>query len=185
MSRASKIKYIVIHCTAGFSSGQAVQKYFTRSKELGGRGWNTGGYHRIIERNGTIYKPYTFDRITNGVRGFNSECIHISYVGGVNRDFSKNGVYVSEDTRTTDQKLAIEKCIVEAILWLSDNGKNIHRDLMILGHRDFSKDQNENGIIEPYERIKDCPSFDVISEYNHLYGATGSIQTLPKSRKSA
>lgn len=185
MSRAKKIKYIVIHCTAGFTSGLKVQDYFTRSKSKGGRGWRTGGYHRIIERNGAICELYDFGVVTNGVKGFNSESIHISYVGGINREKAKHGIFEAEDTRTTEQKLAIEKCIVEAILWLSDNGKDIHRDLMVLGHRDFSEDQNKNGIIESYERIKDCPSFDAIPKYNDLYGATGSIQALPKNRNIA
>lgn len=182
MSRARNIKYIVIHCTAGFQSAFKVQDYFTRSVEKGGRGWRTGGYHRIVERNGAIAEMYNFERVTNGVKGYNSESINISYVGGVNREKSKEGIFIAEDTRTADQKLAIEKCIIEAIMWLSENGKDIHKDLMILGHRDFSEDQNQNGIIEPHERIKACPSFNAMLEYNDLYGATNSIQALPANR---
>jgi N-acetylmuramoyl-L-alanine amidase len=33
-------------------------------------------------------------------------------------------------------------------------------DAAILGHRDFSPDKNGNGIIEYFEWIKSCPSFD-------------------------
>ena len=32
---------------------------------------------------------------------------------------------------------------------------------VILGHRDFSPDKNRNGIIEPSEWMKSCPSFSV------------------------
>lgn len=32
---------------------------------------------------------------------------------------------------------------------------------VVLGHRDFSRDQNGNGIIDRWEWIKSCPSFDV------------------------
>jgi len=183
MSRAKKIKYIVIHTTAGFASGMAVDNYFKRPFSQGGRGWRVGGYHRIVERNGAIFEAYDFSRITNGVAGFNDECIHISFVGGVNREKSKRGIYVAEDTRTFDQKVGIEKCIIEAIDWLKKNGKDITRDLMIIGHRDFSDDRNSDGIISSNERIKECPCFDAIKEYNGLYGATNSTQILPKNRK--
>lgn len=176
--RAKNIKYIVIHCTAGHTPAEKVQDYFLRPKYEDGRGWNTGGYHIIIDKDGTIKQMYPFEQITNGVRGFNSESIHISYVGGV----EENNVNIAKDTRTILQDKAIQKCIIDAIKWLEENGKDITEDLMILGHRDFSKDQNRNNIIEPYERIKDCPSFDAKGEYNGVYGATGSIQELPANR---
>lgn len=177
-SRATKVKYIVIHCTAGYANAKAVQSYFTRSKSQGGRGWHTGGYHRIIEEDGTIEKMYGFETVTNGVAGFNTSCVHISYVGGI----EKGNVNKAKDSRTNAQKASIEKCIVEAISWLKDNGKDVTKDLIVLGHRDFSNDNNRNGTIESWERIKECPSFEVISEYNHIYGATQKPVILPKNR---
>ena len=179
MSRAPKIKYIVIHCTAGHTPADKVQDYFLRSKEKGGRGWNTGGYHRIIEKNGDIKEMYDFGVVTNGVSRYNSECIHISYVGGVN----PNNVHQAQDTRTPWQIHSIEKCIIEALGWLKENGKDIRKDLMILGHYDFSVDGNKNGVIDSWERIKECPSFNALLEFNYLYGATNSTQLLPKNRK--
>lgn len=178
MRQASDIKYIVIHCTAGHQPADKVQDYFLRPKSQGGRGWKTGGYHVIIEKDGEGKVMYSFNKVTNGVKGFNDECIHISYVGGVDPD----DVYKAVDTRTPEQKRAIQYWIKRAIDWLSYNGKDITKDLMVLGHRDFSPDQNKNGIIEPYERIKECPSLDALKEYNGLYGATNSIQDLPDSR---
>jgi N-acetylmuramoyl-L-alanine amidase len=174
----NNIKYIVIHCTAGFQSAEKVQAYFTRSKEDGGRGWITGGYHRIIETDGTVKKIYPFDRVTNGVRGYNSQCLHISYVGGIEL---KDGKYLAKDTRTEAQHKGIQEAIMEAIQWLKDNGKDITKDLMILGHRDFSTDRNKNGVIDPNERIKECPSFDAITEYQ-LFSATNWKQILPSNR---
>jgi len=187
ISRAKLVDYIAIHTSAGFTDAKGVQAYFLRSKEKGGRGWNTGGYHIIIEEDGTIVRLYDFEVITNGVRGFNSKCIHISYVGGLKRENGKvikdaRGNYVSEDTRTNKQKAAIHYVIQEAISWLKANGKDITKNLMVLGHRDFFKDKNNNNVIDPNERLKDCPCFDVIPEYNILYGATNSIQMLPSNR---
>lgn len=186
MSRATRIKYIVAHVTAGFSSAERTQAYFLRSKAQGGRGWNTGGYHVIIEEDGTVKRMYDYETITNGVRGFNSQCIHISMVGGLKRENGKvikdsRGKYISDDTRTPWQKHSFEAELIRAIMWLKDNGKDIKKDLAILGHRDFSVDNNRNGVIDPQERIKDCPCFDTIPEYNHIYGATNSIFILPQN----
>ena len=173
--KASDIKYIVIHCTAGFQNAEKVQDFFTRPKSQGGRGWKTGGYHRIVETDGTIKEMYPFSTMTNGVIGYNDKCLHISYVGGVK---SVAGKLVAEDSRTPQQKTSIQKCIVEAVDWLKANGKDVTRDLLVLGHRDFSKDQNGNGSIESWERIKECPSFDAISEYR-LFSATNEPVKLP------
>lgn len=168
------INNIVIHCTAGFANAEAVQDYFTRPRSKGGRGWKTGGYHRIIETDGTIKKMYDFSKVTNGVKGFNDDTIHISYVGGVDKDNVNKAV----DTRTPQQKVAIAACIIEAIDWCKNQGQDITKDLGIVGHRDYSKDNNSNGVIEPWERIKECPSFDTMSEYG-WYGSSDRYGKLP------
>lgn len=158
------VKYIVIHCTAGHASPEAVQDYFLRPVSKGGRGWKKGGYHVIIDYDGAIYQMYPWDEVTNGVAGYNSASVHISYRGGVRRD----AVNIAEDTRTDEQKESILKMIGDAYSFLSK-----HQDvggIKIRGHRDFSPDQNKNGIIEPWERIKECPSFDARSEYEWIQG---------------
>jgi len=179
---ARNIQYIVIHCTAGFANAEAVQDYFTRAKSQGGRGWRTGGYHRIIEESGKIKEMYPFSRSTNGVAGYNDRCIHFSYVGGINKKKSTNGIFIAEDTRTDAQKLAIESCIIEAIQWLQENGKDIYQELMVLGHRDFSPDADGSGKIESWERIKECPSFDAMLEYEFYNSNNGKKQILPSNR---
>ena len=37
--------------------------------------------------------------------------------------------------------------------------------VQVIGHRDTSPDTNNNGVIDPFERIKECPCYDVIPEY--------------------
>jgi len=156
------IKYIVIHCTAGFAPPDKVQDYFLRPKSKGGRGWNTGGYHIIVAQDGSLHIMYDFGKVTNGVKGFNQESIHISYVGGVRKE---GGKFIAEDTRTPEQKEGIVRAIEMARNYLSQNGVDLSTGIQVLGHRDFSDDKNSNGVIEPWERIKDCPSFDAITEY--------------------
>lgn len=139
MKRA--IKYIAIHCTASPQTATvaAIQRYWRDSL-----GWKSPGYHLLIEPNGTIHRLLDFNGIANGVRGFNKESIHISYIGGVD----KNGRPI--DNRTAVQKEAILKCIKEVIEW-SDN-----KCLIIQGHRDFPNAK------------KACPCFDAKAEYRGI-----------------
>ena len=37
--------------------------------------------------------------------------------------------------------------------------------MQVIGHRDISPDTNNNGVIDHFERIKECPCYDVIPEY--------------------
>lgn len=158
------IKYIVIHCTAGHSNASAVQDYFLRPKDKGGRGWKVGGYHLFVDYDGSVEQLYPFETITNGVAGFNTNSIHITYRGGVLKD----NVNKAADTRTDEQKEGILKGIKMSL----DYVKNFQEidGIKIRGHYHFSPDQNKNGIIEPFERIKECPSFDAMSEYWWLQG---------------
>ncbi len=169
------VSNIVIHCTAGHQNAGKVQDYFLRPVSEGGLGWKTGGYHRIIDKDGTINKMYDFSVITNGVKGFNANTIHISYVGGVDIF----DVTIAKDTRNIYQKHSIHLCIQEAIQWCKDQGQDITKNIGIVGHRDFSDDNNKNGAIESWERIKECPCFDVIDVYGFLYSSPDRYGKLP------
>jgi N-acetylmuramoyl-L-alanine amidase len=135
------IKYIAIHCTASQPTATvaAIQRHWKDTL-----GWKSPGYHLLIESNGTIHRLMDFNGVANGVKGFNKESIHISYIGGI----TKEGKPV--DNRTAAQKKAILLCIKEVIEW-SDN-----KCLIIQGHRDFP---NAN---------KACPCFDAKAEYRGI-----------------
>ena len=178
-SRALKIRTIVVHCTAGFAPAKAVQEYFTRPKNKGGRGWSKGGYHRIINRDGSIHKMYDFGTLTNGVKGFNAETIHIAYVGGIEK--AKTGRYIAKDTRNNAQKESITECVEEALKWIHENGGDLTDDIQVAGHRDFSHDKNKDNVIQSWERIKECPSFNAIIEYQG-YSSKDRIGTLPTKK---
>jgi N-acetylmuramoyl-L-alanine amidase len=144
MPRPNKVKYIVIHCTASWGTVDSVKRYWRNVL-----GWRNPGYHRFIDEDGTVHKLANYNAVTNGVRGYNNECIHISYKGGVDR----NNVRIAKDTRTASQKEAIIDCIEDALKWLKTNGQNPD-EVIIQGHRDFPN------------VAKDCPSFDAKKEYN-------------------
>lgn len=150
------IDRIFIHCTAGFGDVGAIRKHW-RSM-----GWKVDGYHYFIYEDGTVVQLNSLDKVTNGVKNHNSKSVHIAYQGGVDR---KN-VNKAVDTRTEAQKAAILDTIFKVLaeLKLSQDVSKIQ----ILGHRDISPDKNLNGQVDPWERIKECPSFDAIPEYDWI-----------------
>lgn len=149
------IKGIVIHCTAGFGNVESIKRFWKETL-----GWKQVGYHFFICEDGTVEQLADIATVTNGVKGYNSDRIHIAYQGGV----EKGNVKKAKDTRTSAQKRAIEDTIQKVIQGLR-SFQDVSK-LDIKGHRDFSKDQNKNGVIDSWERIKECPSFDAIPEYS-------------------
>jgi len=84
---ARDIKYLVIH-TAGSSTSTtpaSLMRFFFNERD--GSGWNTGGYHWIVDRDGKPTRCYSDDISTNGASGINGNSIHLNWIGG----FSKAG----------------------------------------------------------------------------------------------
>ena len=141
-----KIKYIAVHCTAG-SQKATVNDLLAEFKR---KGWKAPGYHYVITADGKIHQLLDTEKVSNGVKGFNSVTVNIAYTGGM------DGV----DNRTDEQK----KSLVTLLKLL----RKRYPDAVIQGHRDFSPDLNGNGKIEKSEWIKMCPSFDAKTEYKDL-----------------
>lgn len=174
-----RILYFIVHCTAGFGDVHSIERFWRLPANQGGAGWaRSKGYNAIVDLQGKKhylhdpivniggYKDHaiarTWETVTNGVRGFNANAINISYIGGVDR----NNVRVAKDTRTPEQKQAIIELLHEAYDFVGQY-QDVS-DIIIQGHRDFSPDLNGNGVIDAWERIKECPSFDAIPEYQHI-----------------
>ena len=126
------IKFIVIHCTATPQSAkvESIQRYWRQVL-----GWKSPGYHRIITPSGFAPMLAADNQVCNGVAGFNSNSLHVSYIGGV------DAVGKPLDNRTPEQRAELEK-IVRA--WAAR-----YPTAKIMGHRDFPR------------VAKACPSFDV------------------------
>jgi N-acetylmuramoyl-L-alanine amidase len=125
------IKFIVVHCT----TVEAIQQYWKEQLK-----WEKPGYHYIIQRDGEVVSLLDEKEIANGVRGRNHSSIHLSYIGGLDKND------VPADNRTPRQKSAMFDLLIDLT----------HRYpfARILGHRDFS------GVIDA------CPCFDVKSWVN-------------------
>lgn len=171
-----RILYIILHCSAGFGLIPIMQSYWHTPKTKGGLGWKNPGYHIIIYPNGerwyvTRSGGYSKDindwypqLITNGVGGFNSNSIHICYVGGINPETKK-----AKDTRTPEQKESILDAFGEIYTFLTPHQEV--DEILIRGHRDFSPDIDRDGKVTQREWLKECPSFDVLEEYWWVQGA--------------
>lgn len=145
-----KIKYIVVHCTAG-SQRQTVGDLLS---EFSRKGWRNPGYHVVIMPDGSRRQLLDFSRIANGVRGHNADAIHVAYVGGI--DAHGHAL----DNRTEAQKAALKRELV----WLRAR----YGGAKIVGHRDLSPDKNGDGVITPNEYVKQCPCFDAKKEYGGI-----------------
>lgn len=126
------IKYIVVHCTATPQNTTlaSIQNYWSASLR-----WKNPGYHYIIPPDGQLVNLLSPDKIANGVAGFNSESVHIAYIGGVD-DHNK-----PLDNRTKAQR----RTLFRAISALSC----AYPGALVRGHRNFPN------------VAKACPSFDV------------------------
>ena len=88
-----KIKFIVIHCTAGSAQQRTSDIWAYWKSKL----WSKPGYHKLVSADGTYETLADDETITNGVHGFNAVSIHICYKGGLD----------GKDTRTEAQKETI------------------------------------------------------------------------------
>jgi N-acetylmuramoyl-L-alanine amidase len=125
-----KIRRVVYHCTATQPNAtvEAILRYWKNSL-----GWRNPGYHIIITQDGSWTLLQDFNKLANGVEGMNSDSLHISYIGGVDRSGKPL------DTRTKKQNE-----ILEATYFLL---KDKYPFLTFHGHNEFSN--------------KACPSFNV------------------------
>lgn len=134
-----EIKFLAVHCTATPQTAtvSSIQSYWRNVLK-----WKMPGYHFIIKPDGEVVQLLEIEKVSNGVKGFNSVSINISYIGGVD---SQNKPI---DNRTEAQK--------KALLDLLKKLKKQFPKAIIQGHRDFP------------EVKKACPSFNAKTEYKHL-----------------
>ncbi len=145
-----KIERIFVHCTASSQTWGVGEL----SAEFKRKGWKNPGYHYVVTSDGRIHQMLDDSKVSNGVKGYNSTSVNVAYVGGI--DAKGKAV----DNRTAAQK----KALVDLLKIL----RKRYPKARILGHRDISPDQNGNGRVDQWERIKECPCFDAITEYKDI-----------------
>lgn len=155
-----KIDLIVIHCSA-----TAIEKPYSKEdleRDHKARGFSSIGYHFYIRRDGTIYECRPINKIGAHVFGYNSNSIGLCYEGGIVAGGNANRAQDAKDTRTDAQKKSIKSVIKGLYDKLGDHQDC--SDIEIVGHRDLSPDVDGDGIVEPWEWLKQCPCYDVKEE---------------------
>lgn len=149
--------YIIIHCSATREDKDFTEKDIDTCHKQ--RGFGKIGYHYYIRKDGTVCKGRNENEVgahDNYIvpaikQSYNFCSIGVCYEGGLD----KNGK--AKDTRTKIQK--------EAIVVLVQDICSRYPIIDVLGHRDTSPDKNGNGVVDKCEWLKECPCFDVKSEF--------------------
>lgn len=153
-----KTDTIIIHCAATRENSDVTVEQIDQMHAA--RGFKRSnqtealkhiGYQYYIRKDGTVNKGRHEDEIGAQCLGWNSRSIGICYEGGLD----VNGK--AKDTRTTAQK--------ESIISLVNGICSRWTIIKVIGHRDTSPDTNGNGTIESFERLKECPCYDVKPEF--------------------
>lgn len=97
------------------------------------------GYHFVIYTAGTVATGRHVDEIGAHVLGNNRASIGVCMIG--------------TDAFTRAQWTSLASLITQ----LRGRYPGAH----VLGHRDLSPDQDNDGLVEPWEWLKTCPGFDV------------------------
>ena len=142
------IQYIVVHCSATRANIPFTEEQLLKCHLQ--RGFKYIGYHFYITRDGELHHCRPVSEPGAHVRGFNRHSIGICYEGGLDEDGK------AADTRTSCQKESLHRLVRELL--------QRYPDAKVVGHRDLSPDTNYNGIVDPWERIKECPCFEVKAE---------------------
>ncbi len=146
MAATRSVNLIVIHCAAT-ANGKSVSVDQVRAWHLA-RGFHDIGYHYLIDVDGTVNMGRAEEEDGAHAQGHNAHSIGVCLVGGVGGPDRRNpGLYTEAQWATL-------------ALTVQDLCRR-YPGSQVVGHRDLSPDLDGDGIVEPREWIKLCPSFDV------------------------
>jgi len=142
----ARVEYLVVHCSATAASptitASTIEGWHRK------QGWKDIGYHFVVLTDGSwqVGRPLTVMGAHVGP-AYNRRSLGICMVGGADA----NGRAVNNFHAAQFQGL-------ETLL---RNLRTSYQNAVICGHRDLSPDRDGDGIVEPHEWVKQCPSFDV------------------------
>lgn len=144
-----KIDYIIIHCSATREGHILTPEALDLEHRR--RGFRMTGYHYYVRRDGTTVSTRPLELVGAHMQGYNKHSIGICYEGGLDAQGCP------KDTRTPEQRTALRLLVARLL-------RRFRGNVRICGHRDLSPDLNGNGVLEPWEWVKECPCFDVATE---------------------
>lgn len=149
----AKVKRIVVHCTGEPANAKRCREYYHHFF-FDVKKWKHYGYHAVVFQDGTwcVLQKWpevkkdggyiTNDTTANGAAGFNTDSMHIAYVGGLLPHST-----VARDTRTQEQKKTLWSIIA---CWKRD-----YQVTEVVGHNQLPNVK------------KDCPCFDAKTVYRN------------------
>ena len=149
-----KIKRIVVHCTGESADAQRNREYYSRWF-FDFLGWKHYGYHVVVYQDGeySVLQPLPRavvdggyidnNTMANGAKGYNTDSLHVAYVGGLSLYGSR-----PDDTRTLAQRETLRNLIAK---W-----KKEYKITEVIGHNQLP------GV------AKACPCFDARKEYENV-----------------
>jgi len=144
------INLAVWHCSADEEGVDHTLEYYDKLHRNRKPPFRKIGYHIIVHPDGS----YEFGResweVGAHARGYNRNSFGIMYVGGL-----KNGK--PSDTRTVEQ-IKTMRNIKKMLDYFYPGIKHV-------GHRDLSVDLNGDGVISKGEWMKECPCYDVATQF--------------------
>lgn len=165
---------IVLHCSATpddrACSIEDIEKWhqargFKRSAE-----WLTKfnprirhvGYHRFIDRTGQVWPGRHYDEIGAHVQGANAKSVGLCLAGTskytYNQWLTLKWTLISLTRELADGRIPDADIINTPEQALKALGR---LGISIKGHRDYSPDQDGDGVVEEWEWVKTCPGFAV------------------------
>lgn len=145
MAKLGPVKHLTIHCAATPEGRHVTAEQITAWDKAK---FGQTSYHWVVELDGNRVRTLRDDERGAHVGGKNTGNIGICYIGGMDKKMNR-----PMDTRTEAQKASL--------LTLIRTYKARYPGITIRGHRDWSPDLDGDGVIEPNEWKKACPSFDV------------------------
>lgn len=118
------------------------------------------GYHHVIFTNGACLAGRHHDEIGAHVYGNNTHSLGVSLVG---TDRFTRVQWQALSVLLRELAIRYHRGLVPGAPPKGRGVRDIveRGELYVCGHRDLSPDQDNDGLVEPWEWLKTCPGFDV------------------------
>ncbi len=117
------------------------------------QGWNGIGYHLVIRRNGVVNRGEPLANVGAHAKGYNFTSVAVCMIGGIQEGTEDDNRPIAENNFTAEQWSSAK----HVFTFLGMNYPNVEH----VGHRDLSLDTDNDGRIQKYEFMKECPCYSV------------------------
>lgn len=139
------ITHVTVHCSATmrnqFIGVDQIREWHVAA------GWRDVGYHFVIRRSGELESGRPIHDTGAHVKGHNKGNLGVCLIGGLSTNGKPEANYEFKQYRTLGRLL----------MGLS----HIYPGIVVMGHRDWSPDTNNDGVVDKKDWMKACPCFDM------------------------